>query len=129
MNSSTQAFELALYDNTNQEPLIQTLLKAVNDDKVNARAVTVVSTLLSVIVPDTSSEIGALFANVPTSVMGEGTLVVETEPSGIAFLLDGTQRITTPFETTLPAGVHYLQMDDPCHWSKESRFYYRVVKR
>ena len=118
----SQAFNLALYDATTSTPLIETALKAVNDGKVNARAATAVSTLLTLILPDTSHEIGSLFANVPATVLGEGTLKIETNPPGVAFVLNGEKRITTPYESKLPAGVHHLVIDDPCHWSKESRF-------
>jgi len=40
-----------------------------------------------------------------------GTLIVESQPSGLAVAVDGTPRGTTPVKLTLPAGAHRMELE------------------
>ncbi len=51
-----------------------------------------------------------LFAPGPP-VPATGTLVVESQPAGLAVTVDGTPRGATPVRLTLPSGVHKLELD------------------
>jgi hypothetical protein len=40
-----------------------------------------------------------------------GTLIVESQPAGLAVAIDGTPRGTTPVRLTLPAGTHRMELE------------------
>ena len=53
---------------------------------------------------------GRSFVSAPVEAETSGTLVVQTNPAGVAVVIDGQPRGSTPLTLTLAPGSHYLEL-------------------